>query len=140
MKVCLIFKGLCKNQENILYHLENFKKNLKNYESIDIYFHTYNTVNLNKLQLINKINPKDFIFSDLRTDLEKYPNYSTKSLCNSLLQIINIIPNNYDCYIITRFDLNLKKEIDLFNLNKNKIYSSYKTNRKVQDDNLFIFF
>lgn len=145
MKIAILYKGLCKNKILSLKEIyDNHKENIYGDSIYDIYFHTYEDYEfLDLKELINVFKPKKFITTNSKEldSYEKNEYYSTKSMCNSIKNVINLLDNtiNYDFIIITRFDIFLNYKINYNLFNKNYFYSSFCTNRKVQDDNLFIF-
>jgi len=137
-KIAIILKGATgminnwgvKNFDNCY---KSFKENILKYFKIinyevDIYIHTYESNNKNKI--INLLNPKKYIF-------EKFNNKSNQ--LNSLKEALKLIDNyDYDSYIITRIDLIYKKSIQYFNINFSESYYLFNHPNNTKSDVFFI--
>jgi len=114
MKICLVFRG--ENERNYrgytcsLDNIDNWRKYIfddLNKNSYDIVFITYKTTILN--DLIKKINPIITITSD-------YENSSQVSNFKLVNDFINRERENYDRFIILRFDVIYKIKISEWNI------------------------
>jgi|SaaInlStandDraft_1057018.scaffolds.fasta_scaffold99868_1 hypothetical protein len=142
MKVALVFHGLSGgsndkfletniNIDNILTNLYNIKP--------DIYFHTWKHKNINNI--ISKLKPIKYIIEDSSefkknitptiNNISKNIDYNISNYINntntlfsfysrfySLYKSMEIVSENYDIVIISRFDLFLKKKINILKYNK----------------------
>jgi hypothetical protein len=89
----------------------------------DIYIHSYDSKD--KIKIIKLLKPKKFIF-------ERFTKNSNQ--ISSFKQLLKSVPNNYDSYFVTRFDLIYKKSLNLFNINFEKSYYLFKfPNNKICD-------
>ncbi len=111
---------------------QSFKTNILNYfknlnYDVDIYIHTYKSNNEKKI--INLLKPKKIIFEEF--------NQNSNQL-NSLNKIINEVPEDYDSYLIVRFDILYKKSMNYFNINFNESYYLFNQPNNTINDILFI--
>lgn len=130
MKICIGILGLPRSIDLIIYNMNNLLKNnldISYYLCISKNFENYekeycNIINFNKL-LDNKNINKILLINDNYDDSYRNSlNYIYK-----LDNLLNIIPNNYDFYIILRSDLILNN-IDFINKVKNLSFCSFINN------------
>lgn len=153
MKICILIRGIhyYDRYNSPLQHIgiktidyrqsvANYKRNLigayKN-ETVDIYLSTYETKFLN--DLINDYKPKDFYvrkFPGIINDIVKRNYEMTEMIINGL----DLIKEEYDMYIVTRFDLLFTNPLNTLYPKRGFINVSHKTNNNNIDDNLHIFF
>lgn len=156
LKLAVILHGLayCEGyySNHTLKHVDiNYKRSLQNYKDmlfknhdVDIYFHTYNTPNLDKGELINSYKPVKFKITELVNN-STGEDYSNKigSLKNSFVQSLELLDNDlinqYDYIIVTRFDLLFKKDINSLHLENKFMISCMCEVANLCDDNFFIF-
>jgi hypothetical protein len=158
-KVAIIFRGLAYVGKYLHPHtkkttiidyktsLENYKKYLFENNNYEIFFHTYNSKELNKNEMINILKPKKFSFSDPIYDINTQNIFEkTKGLINSFKlaidnykEYIKETNSNYDYIIITRFDLFFKIKFSDLPLDKSKFMVSLLCkDTSLCDDNFFV--
>lgn len=160
-KIAVILKGLAHlnnyyNNHTQKYFNVDYKKSLENYKTnlfsnhdVDIFFHTYDTPDLDENQLVEDLHPKAYditpmIHNSTSTD---FGNRSV-SLLNTIRKAFTVFDNymeenpdkEYDYIVVTRFDLLFKLNVWDLNIHPDKFNISCMCEvDNLCDDNLYIF-
>lgn len=157
MKIALLLRGIAYN-ENYMHptgqnFIVDFRKSINNYNeyifqksSVDVFYHTYLTDNLDVTMLNSWLKPVSYNISmdPEKNNLKSTQKFNTYS--NSTISVINLFIDyctqnkeaKYDYIILTRFDLIFKVPLSNLNLNKNNFMISCLAGNNLMDDNFFI--
>lgn len=152
MKICLLLRGLhyFKDYHSPLQHigiktidyresLDNYKKNIFNAfpnDDIDVYISTYES----EIQesLINDFKPKAYYLDNFPGIIQDVVDRNYEIVRN-INNGIKLIDDEYDLYIITRFDLLFKLPLNRWDIKPGYINVTHKTHHYNVDDNVHIF-
>lgn len=126
MNLALVYRGFYKRNfhKKNNFNLDIFKNHLDSINSldiknIDIYLHTYS---------VNDYEDNKFLSLFLNHNLKKYiiEKEINKKISYSIINSLNLVDENYDLIINTRFDVYFIKPLNEFNINYEKLNLLFK--------------
>lgn len=127
MNLALVYRGFYKrnnNEKKNNFNSEIFKNHLDSINSldvknIDIYLHTYS---------VNDYEDNKFLSLFLNHNLKKYiiEKEKNKKISYSIINSLNLVDENYDLIINTRFDVYFIKPLNDWSINYNNINLAFK--------------